>query len=441
LLITRTTMRAGSRPERVRDRERARTRAARCAQIARGGVRVTFLVAILFACGDGADPPRPDPSDSGTPAARPRGLWVLAEGHQRVLEHPERIPELIEDARLLGASDLFVQVYRGGRAWFDSRHADATPYRKLREATGIDTLAELLHRAHVAGLRVHAWVNVLSLARNREAPLLRTLGGDVVLVDRHGRSLLDYPDLDVPAPDRRYYRMGTPGVYLDPAAPGLASLIAATFEDLLVRYPELDGLHLDYARYPDVLPFVPGTRFGVGLDFGYGAPTRERFQQETGVEAPFGNSIRNANRWDDWRREKLTELIATVAERARAVHPDLTLSAAVWTYADRGYLALGQDWRRWLEEDLLDLAVPMSYTRDDRLFRYQVEAFANLPRGADIWIGMGTWLFAKEPARAIAQIRTAAAAGAAGDALFSYDSIVATPALRDALIQEIGGGH
>jgi uncharacterized lipoprotein YddW (UPF0748 family) len=206
-----------------------------------------------------------------------------------------------------------VQVYRGGRAWFDSRHADATPFVDARAVAGYDPLADLLERAHAAGLRVHAWVNVLSLANNRDAPLVRALGPEVVLVDRHGRSLLDYPDLKVPAPHGLYYRMGTPGVYLDPAANGLAWLLAETFEELLVRYPALDGLHLDYIRYPDVLPFAPGSRFGVGLDFGYGEQTRARFRRETGVEAPTGNATRNANRWDEWRREKLTEVVATIA--------------------------------------------------------------------------------------------------------------------------------
>ncbi|MDH3520418.1 MAG: family 10 glycosylhydrolase [Myxococcales bacterium] len=393
---------------------------------------------LLLGCGDRAE--TADARGAAAPPARersaPRALWVLAEGHQRVLDHPERVPTLIEDARLLGATDLFVQVYRGGRAWFDSRLADATPYRSVHDSSGVDTLADLLHRAHVAGLRVHAWINLLSLASNRDAPLLRSLGAGAVLVDRLGRSLLDYPALDVPAPDRRYYRMGTPGLYLDPATPGLAEHLAATCGELLLGYPELDGLHLDYVRYPDVLPFAPGSRFGVGLDFGYGEGTRQRFARETGAEAPFGSSIRNADRWDEWRRDKVTELVQTIAARARQSHPAITLSAAVWTYEDRAYLALGQDWRRWLEEGLLDVAVPMAYTRDDRLFRYQVETFANLPRGDRIWIGLGTWLFSDEPARALEQLRRVEAAGAAGAALFSYDSIVAAPALRAALIEE-----
>jgi uncharacterized lipoprotein YddW (UPF0748 family) len=360
---------------------------------------------------------------------------VLAEGHERVLEHPDRVPALLDDAVLLGATDLFVQVYRGGRAWFDSDRADAAPFRAAREATGRDPLAALLEAAHARGLRVHAWVNVLSLARNREAPILEALGRDAVLVDRHGRSLLDYPGLEVPQPDRRYYRMGTPGVYLDPAYPALAEHLAATFSELLRRYPDLDGLHLDYIRYPDVLPFVPGSRFGVGLDFGHGRPARERFRAETGLEAPSGDGTRNANEWDAWRREKVTELVATLAAAARAARPGISLSAAVWTYADRAYLTLGQDWRRWLEEDLLDFVVPMAYTRDDRLLRYQVESFARLPQGERIWIGLGTWLFERDPDRALAQIAIARDAGASADSLFSWDSIAAAPSLRAALVE------
>jgi uncharacterized lipoprotein YddW (UPF0748 family) len=383
-----------------------------------------------LACGD-SDPARRPPGEAAA-GALPRGLWVLCEGSQRVLEHPERIQRLVEDAGELGASDLFVQVYRGGRAWFDSSHADAEPYRAQREASGIDTLAELIARAHAAGLRVHAWVNVLSLARNREAPLVKDLGRDAVMVDRFGRSVLEFPNFDVPPPDRRYYRMGTPALWLDPAVPSVAARLSVTFAELLTRYPELDGLHFDYIRYPDVLPFAPGSRFGVGLDFGYGA--------ETGLEAPFRDSLANANQWDSWRRDQLTGLLVALRMAARTAHPEVQLSAAVIPHVDRAYLALGQDWRRWLEDGLLEFAVPMAYTLDDRILRYQVESLAHVPLGGRIWIGLGTWLFARHPQRALEQIRIARAAGAAGESLFSYDSIAEAPALREALIGEASKG-
>ena len=398
------------------------------------------LALLVGGCGGEAPEPAPPPEPAALETVPPhRGLWVLCQGSQRVLDDTAKIPALLEDARTLGTTDLFVQVYRGGRAWFDSTLGDTAPWeRAVAGAGGTDPLRELIRQAHAAGLRVHAWVNVLSLADNRDAPLVRALGRDAVMVDQHGRSVLDYPKLDVPQPDRRYYRMGTPGVWIDPAAPGVAPRLAETFAELATRYPELDGLHLDYIRYPGVLPFAPGSRFGVGLDMGHGAPTRERFRRETGLTAPSPpKRLGHANRWDAWRRDKVTELVRAISDGARAVRPGIEISAAVWAHADRAYLSIGQDWRRWLEEDLLDFAVPMAYTLDPRIYRYQVEAFTSMGLGPRTWIGIGAWLFAKRPAGALEQVAIAQNAGAAGIVLFSWDSIADAPALRSALAEQV----
>jgi uncharacterized lipoprotein YddW (UPF0748 family) len=386
-----------------------------------------------------ASAPRPAEPEPASRARR-RALWVLCEGSQRVLERPERIDALLADAERLGATDLFVQVYRAGRAWFDSSHADAAPHRAILAAHGTDTLAALVERAHARGLRVHAWVNVLSLAANRDAPVVQALGPAAVQVDRSGRSLLDYPDFEVPEPERRYYRMGTPALWLDPAAPGVAASLAATFAELVERYPTLDGLHLDYIRYPDVLPFIPGSRFGVGLEFGFGEASRRRFREETGLEAPFRAAAANANRFDDWRRERVTGVVREIRAAALAKRPALELSAAVWAYPDRAYLSLFQDWRGWLEEDLLSFAVPMLYTLDDRLVRYNAQAFVGGVGGSRVWIGLGAWLFAARPERAAQQLREAEAAGPAGIAFFSWDALADAPALFAALAAEVGRG-
>jgi uncharacterized lipoprotein YddW (UPF0748 family) len=401
-----------------------------------------FLVAgALAGCGEPAAPPAAEPPAAApAPAATRRALWVLCEGSQRVLERPERLPALLEDATRLGASDLFVQVYRGGRAWFDSPHADATPYRALLEALGSDPLERLLADAHARGLRVHAWVNVLSNADRRESPPVSRLGREAVQVDRQGRSLLDYPDLEVPEPDRRYYRMGTPAVWLDPAVPGVADHLVATFSALVARYPALDGLHLDYIRYPDALPFTPGSRFDVGLQFGFGDVARQRFRAESGLEAPFGASRGSPDRFDAWRRDQVSGLVSRIGAAARAARPGLELSAAVWAWPDRAYLSLFQDWRAWLEEGRLDFAVPMLYTRDARLFHQNARAFRGGVGGEQVWIGLGAWLFAREPEGAVAQLRELAAVKPAGIALFSWDALAEAPALRDALAAELARG-
>jgi hypothetical protein len=49
-------------------------------------------------------------------------------------------------------------------------------------------------------------------------------------------------------------------------------------------------------------------------------------------------------------------------------------------------------------------------------------------------MGLGTWLFAKEPARAVRQLELIRNAGVGAESLFSYDSIVDNPALLEALV-------
>jgi uncharacterized lipoprotein YddW (UPF0748 family) len=376
------------------------------------------------------------PAPVAPPAPR-RALWVLSEGSQRVLENPERLAVLLADAEALGVTDLFVQVHRGGRAWFQSTLADPTPWTRTVRPDGSDALAELIAAAHAKGLRVHAWVNVLSLAGNREAPILTALGREAAIVDQKGRSVLDYPDLDLPAPDREWLRMGTPAVWLDPAAPGVAERLAATFAELVRGYPALDGLHLDYVRYPDTLPFSPGTQFGVGLGFGFGEAARARFGTETGLTAPFGASLANAERFDAWRRGQLTALVAAIAAAARAERPGLRMSAAVIPERERAYRVDLQDWLGWLDAKHLDFAVPMLYTRDATLLRYGVETYAGLARKRELWVGLGSWLFAADPARAVEQLRVARDARQLAIALFSWDSIRETPALLSALATDV----
>ena len=382
-----------------------------------------------------ADAPSEEQAERTDPRPRARGLWILAEGSYRVLDDVSRIEPLLDRASRLGATDLFVQVYRGGRAFYPGP-AFVEQFPGV-EPPAADVLGQLLEAAHGRGMRVHAWVNVLSLSTRRDAKLIRDLGPDSILVDRLGRSLLDYPDFDLPEPDRRFYRMGTRGLYLDPASPTVRERLLSTFVDLVARYPAIDGLHLDYIRHPGVLPFSPGSRFGVGLDFGYGADTRAIYRAETGNADPIDGAkpgvVRHATDWDTWQRRQVTTLVEEIARQTRATRPGLVLSAAVIPYVDRAYLSLAQDWRGWLESGAIDIAIPMVYTLDDRLLRYQLETFAGWPQADRIWPGLGSWLFASDPARAVAQLELLRQNDFSGEMLFSDDAISESEALLEAL--------
>jgi uncharacterized lipoprotein YddW (UPF0748 family) len=345
------------------------------------------------------------------------------------------VAPLLERSARLGVTDLFVQVYRGGRAFYP---ADPSIERAptVGRSEG-DPLSLLIHEAHARGMRVHAWVNVLSLSTRRDAKLLADLGREAIHVDRRGRSLLDYPDFDLPEPDRRFYRMGTPGLYLDPAVASVRARLVTTFRDLITRYPTLDGLHLDYIRHPDLLPFIPGSRFGVGLEFGYGASSRARYRQETGKPDPIEGAppgvVRASDSWDAWRREQVTTLVEEIGAAVRGIHPGLLLTAAVIPYVERCYLSLAQDWPHWLATGALDRAIPMVYTLDDQLLRYQLEGYRGLTGSDRIWPGLGVWLFASNPSHSLAQLDELRRVGFSGEVLFSDDAIAASPELLDAL--------
>ena len=90
-----------------------------------------------------------------------------------------------------------------------------------------------------------------------------------------------------------------------------------------------------------------------------------------------------------------------------------------------------QDWRRWLEEGWLDFVVAMAYTRDDRLLRYLSHGLTGGIGGDRVWLGLGSWLFAEQPARGAAQVATASGADPAGIVLFSYDALAGRADLLD----------
>src|SRR5262245_16925651 len=191
----------------------------------RGPWLALLCLALASACGEREQAPAVPSSAGSAGGAQRRALWVLAEGSQRVLESPARIAALVERASQLGVTDLFVQVHRGGRSWFPSTHADDAPYRA--SAAQGSPLHLLLERAHAAGMRVHAWFNCLRVERP-DAPPLGSVGVQAVQVDRRGRSMLDYPDRQIPPPDGAYLMMGTPGYWLDPAVPGVIEHLEAT---------------------------------------------------------------------------------------------------------------------------------------------------------------------------------------------------------------------
>jgi len=83
-----------------------------------------------------------------------RALWVV----RTTLTSPESITRMVADAKASGFNTLIVQVRGRGDAYYSGSVEPRPP--SLAAAPGFDPLATTIARAHDAGLKVHAWINI-----------------------------------------------------------------------------------------------------------------------------------------------------------------------------------------------------------------------------------------------------------------------------------------
>jgi len=348
-----------------------------------------------------------------------RGVWVPCEGQARPLSSRETIEALIDNAVDLEIDTLFVQVYRRDRAWFASALTDNTPYSEVLEQDGVDPLAYLLKAAHGKKIKVHAWFNVFNFGNNPESNFLVKHGDRFLLRDRFENTTADYLSGEVETPDGRF-QIDAPGLWIDPGQPEVQDYLFDLATGLVSRYPTLDGLHLDFIRYPYVLPFLPLSSFTVGNEFGHNPESLARYHEEEG------------KKWDQWKREQVTAFVKKVKGYLEKDHPRIQLSAAVISWPDRAYLTAHQDWRTWIEKNWVDFVVLMNYSRDRTLFHH-VSRQASVYPEEKVRIGIGLYALKDNPDLFVAEINDVRKMKVGGYVLFSYDDLYDDPSIRETL--------
>jgi len=357
------------------------------------------------------------------------GLWVQCEGEAKVFQSRASLDQLLERLRPSAIDTVYLQVYRGNRAYYASAREERGPWYGTEPIEGEDPLQYLLGRLHGLGKKVFAWINVYSLARRERYRIVDLLGEGVIARDNYARSLLVYPSLQDGLPvEENAFWLDTPVHWLDPGDLRVRAYHQEVLLELIHRYPTFDGVHLDFIRYPYAVPMAPGSRFSPRLDFGYNEQSLERFGASTGKRAPlqesedffsrcwrwistlFGEEPSrepvSGNAWDEWRRLQITNTVAEYHAILAQYSDRMTLSAAVLSWPDRAYLSAMQDWRGWLEDGLLEEAVIMNYTLDDRHAGQLTRQAQSFARGrSEVAIGLGAYLFRKDPRALRRQVR------------------------------------
>jgi uncharacterized lipoprotein YddW (UPF0748 family) len=357
-----------------------------------------------------------------------RALWVARTS----LTSPQAVDDMVAAAQQSGFNTLLVQVRGYGDAYFLSG-LEPRPASLISQPL-FDPLAEAIAKAHAKGLAVHAWVNV-NLVTGTDVPSSRAH-----IVYRHPEWLMvprqlgeDLAALDPAGPEylgrlTRYARARSAeieGLYLSPATPAAVEYTAGIVRDIARRYA-VDGVHFDYVRYPNE-------------DFDYSREMLEAFHQSLAVNLPatdpFAYTKAFAERWRLFRAERLTALMRELHDAVKSARPAASVSVAVAPDPAEASAQRFQNWSRWLNDDLMDVACPMAYTTDAAAFVSQLANAQNAAGRHSIWAGIGAYHLS--PEQTLDNIQAARRLGVSGLVLFSYDSLIA-PSRGSGYLSQLG---
>jgi uncharacterized lipoprotein YddW (UPF0748 family) len=129
--------------------------------------------------------------------------------------------------------------------------------------------------------------------------------------------------------------------------------------------------------------------------------------------------------WEKYRKDGVSELVKMLYERAKAIKPNVAISAAVF-YRLASADAVFQDWSRWLHEGFIDYVLPMAYVMDERALSDALEEYKSIdPKLERIIPGLSLYMRdekgvrARPPELVLKQVEICKSAGAKGVNFFA----------------------
>ena len=206
---------------------------------------------------------------------------------------------------------------------------------------GYDPLAFAVTECHKRGMELHAWIATIPVGAKNSLGC-RTL-------KQKGFRIRNYAT----------------GSYLDPADPSVAPYLASICGEIVRKY-DVDGINLDYIRYPDGWP-RPSYRDG---------------------DTP------------DQRRRTITAIVRAIHDEVKAIKPWVKMScspigkhADLSRYSSKNFNAhdrVSQEAQEWLKLGLMDQLYPMQYFRGDNYYPFLAD-WVEKAYKREIVTGVGTY--------------------------------------------------
>ena len=323
-----------------------------------------------------------------------RALWVTRWDYWYT--NPSTVHAIVDNAASMGITDLMFQVR--GRA--DAFYESAVEPRAEGLSNNWDPLQTAIDRAASHGMNLHAWINTMPLWYGETPPQAGTQPPHPFY---HSPSYRVHDLNGSPQPLNSTY------VVANPILPEWHNHVADVVTDIVNNY-EVDGVHLDYTRW------LGPTGWS---DLPHDTASHQMFTDATGLPA----TAANVEPYRNFIRSRITDFVANIRSAADAADPNLELSAAVWRDPDVGRSQVLQDYRTWMQQDLVDTVIPMIYLSpsNNHLFQPNLSNVLAINTNARVAPGLGVYLH-NDPQFTVSQLQTLYDNGADGATLFAYSS-------------------
>ncbi|MDZ4773573.1 MAG: family 10 glycosylhydrolase [Planctomycetota bacterium] len=337
-----------------------------------------------------------------TPVKRPRlsehAMWVTRWDYKTAAD----CRAIAENCRANGIDTILFQVRGNATAFYRSKLEPWAEQFGFKDP-GFDPLATMIEETHSRGMRLVAWVNAVPAWWGTTPPSdpnhVYNKHPEWMWYDQYGKRQ---------ALSEKFY------VSLNPCLPEVRAHVVAVIGEIVSNYA-IDGVHLDYMRFPNEAPATPA---GTDIDYPRDAKTVALFTKAT-KKTP----EQDGAAWKSWRTAQVTELVRQIRAKVRSLKPEIELSSAVGVKRESA-LAHHQDAYTWLKEDLVDTVYPMNYTGDPKVFATRTDAWNQAAPGERIVQGVNFGMGTSDTMRAQVQ---AALEKSEGFAIFAYSSLFPSP--------------
>ena len=292
-------------------------------------MRIAHILLLILLCSNFIQ------AQTTPPKYETRAVWLTtiggidwphsyAQSAESIKKQKKELTDILDRLQKANINTILLQTRVRGTVIYPSLYEpwDGCMSGHPGKSPGYDPLSFAISECHRRGMELHAWIVTIPVGKWDGAGcrnLRKTMPGNLMKINGYG--------------------------YMRPESALTADYLSKICNEVTANY-DIDGIHLDYIRYPEDMPKL------------------NRLPKDEG-------------------RRNISRIVKRIAEGVKSLKPWVKMSCSpVGKYSDlsrydskgwNAYNAVCQDAQAWLRDGTMDMLFPMMYFRDNHFFPFALD--------------------------------------------------------------------